>query len=655
MASAAFKSTTRRSRHGASSSSDQRPCPRRSRSRSVSAALRGRGVEEDYANTRTNPLFDSTAFPSTSASPPLAATSSGDGDGARRERDRGREPVEVRGRGGGGRVRSVSVAPQGRRTGATSSTESAAAVGGRRSSRARSVTGEARPYMGSEVSPCFPNRHRIQAEIAITEDAGFGCGGMTNKSMQAVHLKGQQLKWYTRTEMDETSQSVSSTAVSPPGYHLEHAILQKNHSADTVDPFLEIPPEFDPDSAEFIFDISDYATEYRNEDAAETSLDSDTDAVEVALGIRHNATDQGWEPIEIPLEFDPDAAEPVSDMKHHDANQQLEEMGVPLEFDPDSSESALGITEYTIKLKQSHERARKLRADLAVEEQREQELSRMLKDIVTDPSFSETHRKRTRRKSSIERLKVSRHLAEEAMNYFEECVSISTMDSTDFSSPDDPQPNSIVSVPPKNNSRFFHKGRSNFQESHTTAGQHNHLEVSQSISFVLGNFLFKWSLLDKGPMRSGSALSWTGDSIEFIRDRIGFISSQESDDQTQCSISIIGSDMSDNVALNHINAPGLKIRSNSSDDIDGFDTPRSRSSCFSFTHRLEKSVENCGVQQYLGNFGRGSNKDRKETKFSYSADDYTFQKANMDLLTDMLTFQSRIEYGGLLICNTRTF
>jgi hypothetical protein len=47
---------------------------------------------------------------------------------------------------------------------------------------------------------------------------------------------------------------------------------------------------------------------------------------------------------------------------------------------------------------QSHERARKLRADLAVEEQREQELSRMLKGIVTVPNFTETHKKRPRRK-----------------------------------------------------------------------------------------------------------------------------------------------------------------------------------------------------------------------------------------------------------------
>jgi hypothetical protein len=42
-----------------------------------------------------------------------------------------------------------------------------------------------------------------------------------------------------------------------------------------------------------------------------------------------------------------------------------------------------------------------------------------------------------------------------------------------------------------------------------------------------------------------------------------FVSSQESDNQTQCSISIGGSNMSDNVALSDINVPGLQIRSNS--------------------------------------------------------------------------------------------
>ena len=97
--------------------------------------------------------------------------------------------------------------------------------------------------------------------------------------------------------------------------------------------------------------------------------------------------------------------------------------------------------------------------------------------------------------SSIERLKVSRHLAEEAMNYFEECVSISTMDSTDFSSPEDPQPNSILNVQPKSNSRFFHKGRSSFQEPRTVADQHGHHEVSQLIVPLAWSFVVQVGLL----------------------------------------------------------------------------------------------------------------------------------------------------------------
>lgn len=114
--------------------------------------------------------------------------------------------------------------------------------------------------------------------------------------------------------------------------------------------------------------------------------------------------------------------------------------------------------------------------------------------------------------------------------------------------------------------------------------------------------------------------------------------------------------MSDSVIFSHTNGAGLKIRSNSSDDPDGFDTQRSRSSCFSFTNEPVKKVENCDVRQYLGNFGRGNNsRELKETRSSYFADDYASQKVNPDLLEDMVTFQNRIEYGGLVICNIRTF
>ncbi|KAL6641978.1 hypothetical protein ACP70R_020159 [Stipagrostis hirtigluma subsp. patula] len=616
MASSAFKSTTRRTLH-ASSHDDRRapsPCPRRSRSRSVSAAPRASGLhEEGYANanTRTNPLFDTAASPSASPTPPPqppgAAATSGGRDAARRGRGRDLLPGGGRGSGAGGRARSVSVAPQRRRTASAPSADFAGAVGGGRTSPARSVTDDARTYRGSEtdaetrdVSRKLQSR-RSRHSVPEGKHGRHGASASCSSQGSTTKVRCRQMDETTHSESSTASpQKESSTAVSSPGGHLEHTIWQQNHSAAQVDPILEIPPEFDPDSAEFISDISDYAAEYRKEDLVEIPLDSDTDAAELVSDIRHNVAKQHWEQMEIPLEFDPDAAELVSDIRCHEANQQQEQMEISPEFDPDTSELAPDITEYTIKLKQSHERARKLRADLAVEEQREQELSRMLKDIVTVPNFSETHKKRPRRKSSIERLKVSRHLAEDALNYFEECVSISTMDSTDMSSPEDPQPNSVVSVPQKSNSRFFHKGRSSFHEPH----QHGHHE--------------------------------------------------ESDKQTQCSLSITGSDVSDSAIFSQTNIPVLNIRSNSCDDLDGFDTPQSRSSCFSFT-REAKTVENSDVRQYLGNFGRGTNKELREMRASYFADDYVSQKATPNLLMDVMTFQNRIEYGGLLICNTRTF
>jgi len=167
MASSAFKSTTRRDLHASSSTtsrSDPPPCPRRSRS--VSAAPRARGrdslqLQEDYANTRTNPLFDSAASPSASPSPPPGATTSADGGDVPR-RGRGREPLKGGGRGAGaGRARSVSVAPQRRHTASVPSADGAGAVGGRRASRARSVADDARPYRGSKVSPCFTFHSKI--------------------------------------------------------------------------------------------------------------------------------------------------------------------------------------------------------------------------------------------------------------------------------------------------------------------------------------------------------------------------------------------------------------------------------------------------------------------------------------------------------------
>ncbi|KAL9402930.1 hypothetical protein Peur_006779 [Populus x canadensis] len=113
---------------------------------------------------------------------------------------------------------------------------------------------------------------------------------------------------------------------------------------------------------------------------------------------------------------------------------------------PSAVELVLDIRrEYAKKLEQSQERARKLRADLAVEEHRGLELSRILKEVLPHPKMSKVQKPRAGRKSSIERSKVSKRLTDEAMAYFDECVSLSTFDSSDFSSPEDP-PINLVGV-----------------------------------------------------------------------------------------------------------------------------------------------------------------------------------------------------------------
>ncbi|KAF8644076.1 hypothetical protein HU200_066586 [Digitaria exilis] len=145
-------------------------------------------------------------------------------------------------------------------------------------------------------------------------------------------------------------------------------------------------------------------SEYRKKDVVEIPLDFDTDLLSWFSDMRIG---QHWEQLEIPLEFDTDASDLVSEIWQHEANQRLEQLEAPLEFDPDTCGLAPDITEYTIKLKQSHERARSFGLDLAVEEQREQELSRMLKGIVTAPNFTETHKKRQEERDSTKQTQCS--------------------------------------------------------------------------------------------------------------------------------------------------------------------------------------------------------------------------------------------------------
>lgn len=94
--------------------------------------------------------------------------------------------------------------------------------------------------------------------------------------------------------------------------------------------------------------------------------------------------------------------------------------------------------EYSTKLEESERRVQELRSQIAVEERRCLELSKIVKELlptpppvnleISTPQAASSGRRPFRRKNSAERQIVVESLDVEAQKYFEECVSISSFD-----------------------------------------------------------------------------------------------------------------------------------------------------------------------------------------------------------------------------------
>lgn len=264
--------------------------------------------------------------------------------------------------------------------------------------------------------------------------------------------------------------------------------------------------------------------------------------------------------------------------------------------------------EYVSKLEQTQEHARKLRADLAIEEQREQELSRILNEITHTQRNADSQKAGPKRKGSIERLRMSRRLAEEAMNYFDECVSISTFDSSDFSSFEDPQPSSIDGVPPISSSRFLPSGGPTYQVSDLPNGHVNHHE--------------------------------------------------ELDNQTQYSISIAGSDLGISSSCSGSKAGSLMHVNRRHDDPRVHDTSRSEKLNLSLAEDRKGAVGDDDIRQYIKKFEKGIRSKTTEHlngKPRYCPEDYESSGLAESYVFDSVMLRNRIESGGLLICDFRTF
>ncbi|WOL13647.1 hypothetical protein Cni_G22420 [Canna indica] len=105
-------------------------------------------------------------------------------------------------------------------------------------------------------------------------------------------------------------------------------------------------------------------------------------------------------------------------------------------IEPKSSEVQQAIAEikrnFTTKLEQSEKRKQDLLAELAMEEERGQELSKIVKELLPSPKTPSVPGRQSRSRRSNDRTRMSKHLTEEAEKYFEDFLS--NVEDTDISS-----------------------------------------------------------------------------------------------------------------------------------------------------------------------------------------------------------------------------
>ncbi|XP_075646579.1 uncharacterized protein LOC142617563 isoform X1 [Castanea sativa] len=259
---------------------------------------------------------------------------------------------------------------------------------------------------------------------------------------------------------------------------------------------------------------------------------------------------------------------------------------------PGAVELVLDIRrEYAIKLEQSLERARKLQADLAVEEHRGHELSRILKEILPDPKTPTVPKSRPGRKTSIERRKMSKRLEEEAMNYFDECVSLSTFDSSDFSSPEDPP---------------------------------------FDLATPVGD-----SILPQASLGASDT--------NFTKSSLNTKQAQESDIPGQF---MNGDDASGLTASSDSKESNLDPVSQ-----DSANSKRSQKFQFTFAGKTTETFElQHDIKKYIRTFEKHDVVSENNRSNCYNMDEYNLQASAQSFLFDKVILKNRIESGSLLVC-----
>ncbi|KAG7012979.1 hypothetical protein SDJN02_25733 [Cucurbita argyrosperma subsp. argyrosperma] len=380
------------------------------RSRSVSAFPRSSTVDvsADFSNSRDNPLFWS------NGSPPMEEARSVNlelDDSSARVRSGSSKRVScggvesTRGRSVSRNSDSGSVGSGNRKTGCRSLSR----VGAERRDRSASVsryTVSSQSVVNSESEAERENCYSTKSNSRKTPDSvlrGRREAGSVRSSSDALQRsKGLQIRSSQLSPFDLSDNCDVSVSCSFED-KLSTASSLSEAEEKTIRAVCEQMKSMKGDclqgqsSASDIYDIIQYEVRRAVQDIHNDLLNASQSGADAV----------GSSNIDIPSELvNPGAVEMVMDLR----------------------------SEYSKKLELSQDRARKLRADLAVEEQRGLELSRILREVIPAPKTS------MRRKASIERRRMSKRLTDDALAYFDECVSLSTFDGSDFSSMEETPP-----------------------------------------------------------------------------------------------------------------------------------------------------------------------------------------------------------------------
>lgn len=133
---------------------------------------------------------------------------------------------------------------------------------------------------------------------------------------------------------------------------------------------------------------------------------------------------------------------------------------------------------------------------------------------------------------------------------------------------------------------------------------------------------------------------------------------QESDNQSQCSICIAGSDLAISSTCSGSKVGSLTHTSGSHDDSPGHGSPQSAALLLQRAQDRTEAIGARDISWYVKKFEKGSRSrslEHVDVKSSYCPCDYESSARAESLIFDSLTLKNRMEFGGLLLCSIRMF